>query len=280
MDTGITHKFIFTSTATISTNDVIYIFYPENFQGVMPSTCAASNFNCYAFPKPRWIVLIPTTTIISGAGSVTINLVTYMNNAYYLQAYTENIILTVSRGSGGLGDVYNILQNPHITIKRSLTSGTATSMTISTTQTPNIWLRNYANTAIFLLDNLFMDARITSIYIKAPTQVTSWDPITCNASLTGTEINTYPLRFTCRVFVENTTNPVLQIIPEPQDLADYVNNADSWDDLTVKVHAKFTISPFDAGQPILYSTTPNTSGTFNAYGSVNTTSVDPKYYLS
>lgn len=88
LDTGITHTFAFTSTATISTNDVIYIFYPENFQGVMPSTCAASNYNCYAFPKPRWIVLIPTTTIVTGSGSVSINLVTYMNNAYYLQAYS------------------------------------------------------------------------------------------------------------------------------------------------------------------------------------------------
>ena len=72
----------------------------------------------------------------------------------------------------------------------------------------------------------------------------------------------------------------MQIIPEPQDLGNYAANANTWDDLTVKVHAKFTIAPFSAGQPILYTTTPNTSGTFNAYGSVNTTSVDPKYYLS
>lgn len=200
LDTSITHTFQFTATSTIGTNDVIYFFYPENFQGLMPSTCAATNYNCYAFPSPRWIVLIPTTTVISGSGTLTINLVTYMNNAYYLQAYSQYIVVKVNRGSGGLADVYNILQNPFTTIKRSITSGTATYMTISTTQTPNIWLRNYANTAIFDLDNLFMDARITSIYIKAPIDVTGWDANYCNASLTNTEINTYPLRFVCRVF--------------------------------------------------------------------------------
>lgn len=126
LDTGITHTFQFQATASIGTNDVIYIVYPENFQGVMPSTCSASNYNCYAFPKPRWIVLIPTTTVIGSSGTLTISLTTYMNNAYYLQAYTQNIVVTVSRGSGGNADVYNILQNPFITIKRSTTSNTAT----------------------------------------------------------------------------------------------------------------------------------------------------------
>lgn len=50
--------------------------------------------------------------------------------------------------------------------------------------------------------------------------------------------------------------------------------------MTIKVHAKFTIAPFGTGQPILYTTTPVTSGTFNAYGSVSTTSDDSKYFLS
>lgn len=60
-------------------------------------------------------------------------------------------------------------------------------MTIATTQTPNIWLRNYANTAIFTLTNIFMDARIKAIYLKAPAaDVISWDSNYCNASLTST----------------------------------------------------------------------------------------------
>jgi hypothetical protein len=48
-------------------------------------------------------------------------------------------------------------------------------MLISATQTPHIWLRNYANTAIFTITNLFMDDRIKAIYIKAPSDVSSWD---------------------------------------------------------------------------------------------------------
>ena len=52
-----------------------------------------------------------------------------------------------------------------------------------------------------------------------------------------------------------------------------------WDDYTLKVHVKFTLGDFPV-DPILYTSTPVTSGTFHAYGSVNTTSDDPKYYLS
>jgi hypothetical protein len=58
-----------------------------------------------------------------------------------------------------------------------------------------------------------MDDRITAIYLVAPTDVTSWDPTYCNATLTDTQINTYPLRFTCSAFYTNVTTPVLQIIP-------------------------------------------------------------------
>lgn len=202
LDTGIWHQFQIVSTAAITTTDAIYIVYPENFQGVMPSTCQASNYYCYAFSLTRWIVLIPTTSVIAGSGTLTITLSGgYMNNAYYSQAFSENFLLTVSRGSGAsLADTYEILQTPHVTIKRSLSTGTGTSMDIETTQTSGIWLRNYANTAIFSLHRIFMDRRIQTIYIKAPADVTEWDANYCNASITGTGVNTYPLRFTCRVF--------------------------------------------------------------------------------
>ena len=75
-----------------------------------------------------------------------------------------------------MGDFYEILQPPHVTIKKSTTSQLATDMTIDTTQTSGIWLRNYANTAIFSLDRIFMDSRIKTIYIVAPgSDVTHWD---------------------------------------------------------------------------------------------------------
>lgn len=185
LDTSISHTHQITLTASIGTSDAIYIVYPENFQGVMPSTCSASNYNCYAFPTPRWIVLIPTTTISSGSNNIVLS--STMNNAYYTQAYTQNIVITVTRSSGATADLYNELQSPFITIKRSRTNSVATSMTIATTQTPSIWLRNYANTAIFTLGNIFMDSRIKSIYLKAPaSDVVSWDANYCNASLTST----------------------------------------------------------------------------------------------
>ena len=185
----------------------------------MPDTCLASNYYCYVFPTRRWVVLYPSTTVISGAGTLTITLSSYMHNPYYSQPLSENFIVTISRGSGAsLGDVYEIYHDPFVTVKKSLTSNVATSLSISPTQTPGVYLRNYANTAIFTIDNIFMDSRIKSIYIKAPSDVTEWDADYCNASITATKINTYPLRFTCRVFDENLTNPVLQIIPETQDL--------------------------------------------------------------
>ena len=105
----------------------------------------------------------------NGAGTLTIRLTLSMNNGYYLQSYDGNFLVTVSRGSGASqADFYEILQPPHVTIKRSTTSGTATSMTIETTQTSGIWLRNYANTAIFSLHRIFMDKRIKNIYLVAP----------------------------------------------------------------------------------------------------------------
>lgn len=48
-----------------------------------------------------------------------------------------------------------------------------------------------------------MDSRIKAIYIKAPIDVSYWTDNYCNASITGTLSNTYPLRFTCSVFINN-----------------------------------------------------------------------------
>ena len=237
---SLNHQFQFTATDTINTDDVIIIVYPENYVGEMPSTCSVSNFYCYVFPTRRWVVLYPSTTIISGSGSVTLSLNSYMHNGYYSQPYTENFLVTVARGSGASvnADTYEILHSPFVTVKKSLSSNVASTLSISATQTPNIFLRNYANTAIFTIDNIFIDERIKSLYIKAPTDVTGWDADYCNASITSTGVKTYPLRFTCRVFTENTTNPVLQIIPEDQDMSPY-NTV--WDDYNIKVHAKFTL---------------------------------------
>ena len=124
----------------------------------MPDNCTASGYTCFSFPTRRWIVLYPSGTYST---SVTINIY-YMTNGYYSQAYDNRFKVTVARQSY-IGDVFYITAGLIIPI----TSGI--SMTIHATQTPQIWLRNYANTAIFYINNIFIDDRIKAIYVKAPT---------------------------------------------------------------------------------------------------------------
>jgi hypothetical protein len=161
----------------------------------MPSDCTADNsFTCVSFPTRRWIVLYPGSTYTS---SVTIN-IWYMTNGYYARSYDSRFRITVSRPST-LGDVFYITP----TLLTPITSGI--SMTISATQTPQVWLRNYANSAIFYINNIFMDPRIQAIYIKSSSNVTSWTSNYCNATITGTYIDTYPLRFICIVDPSDST---------------------------------------------------------------------------
>lgn len=85
LTTGLTHTFMLTFTAGIGTSDAIYIVYPENFQGVMPSDCSATSYTCYVFPTRRWVMLIPTGSISSGPKTINIS---PMNNPYYSQPYS------------------------------------------------------------------------------------------------------------------------------------------------------------------------------------------------
>lgn len=236
----------------------------------MPSSCSVTNYDCYVFPTRRWLVLIPTTTI--NAGSITLS-ITSMNNPYYSQPFSLYFKVTVARASA-LGDVYYITQNAFTPVSYSFQSTVnATSVTVTPTQTPNMYLRNYANTVIFTINNLFSDSRIQAIYIKAPADVTSWDPTYCNASLTTTANFNYPLRFTC--IVDPLTPQYLRLTLD-SDMATY---SLSWGLLNIRLHAKFTLADFPSAV-VLYGTTPVTSGTFNFYSSVNSTSSSNFYYMS
>lgn len=84
-----------------------------------------------------------------------------MKNGYFAQSFDPRIKITVARPTV-VGDVFYI----SLTALTPITSGI--SMTISATQTPQIWLRNYANSAIFYINYIFNDDRIKAIYIKAP----------------------------------------------------------------------------------------------------------------
>jgi len=181
--------------------------------------------------------------------------------------------VTVAR-VGAIGDVYKITQSAFTPVSYSFQdTSKATTFSVSTTQTPNMYLRNYANTVIFTIKNIFSDSRTKAIYIKAPSDVTSWDPTYCNASLTTTTNFNYPLRFTCIV---DPLTPLFLRLTLDSDMNTF-NTA--WGLLFIRVHAKFTIADFST-PPTLYVSSPVTSGQFYVYSSVNATSSSSLYYQS
>jgi len=138
----------------------------------MPQDCSATGYSCFVFPTRRWVVLFPTSTI--SAGNITITL-TSMNNPYYAAPFSTYFLVTVARDNQ-IGDTYRITQPAFTPVTYSFqNTGTATTFSVSPTQTPSMYLRNYANTVIFTIGNLFSDSRIKAIYIQAPTNdVISW----------------------------------------------------------------------------------------------------------
>jgi len=118
-----------------------------------------------------------------------------------------------------------------------------------------MYLRNYANTVIFTISNIFSDSRAQAIYILAPSDVLSWDPTYCNASITGTSNHNYPLRFTC--IVDPLTPQYLRLTLD----SDMTTFDPSWGLSDIRVHAKFTLADFSPA-PTLYSTSPVVSGNF------------------
>lgn len=272
LTTSLTHTFTLTLTAQITSDHAIYIVYPENFQGVMPDDCTSSGYNCFVFPTRRWVVLYPTGTISSGLKTINIS---PMNNPYYAQAASQHFLVTVARSFNGIaGDTYQIPQDPFIPVSYSFQNySQPTSLTIATTQTPNMYLRNYANTVIFTISNVFSDSRMKAIYIMAPADVTSWDPTYCNASITTTQNFAYPLRFTCAV---DPNTPQYLRLTLDTDMPAFSN---SWGLLNIRLHAKYTLANFSP-TPTLYVTQPLTSGNFYAYSSVSATSSSSIYYMS
>ena len=146
-------------------------------------------------------------------------------------------------------------------------------MTVVPTQTPNYYLRNYANTVNFTINNVFSDKRIQAVYIKLSTDATVWDTTYCNASITNTSNFNYPLRFTC--IVDPTDAKFLRLTRD----SDMTTFDPLWATMEIKSHAKFTLADFPTA-PILYSSTPITSNPFYVYSSVNATHPSDYYYMS
>ena len=196
-----------------------------------------------------------------------------MNNPYYAQPYSLNFKVTVAR-AGQVADVYYIEQPAFTPVSYSFVStGTSTSLAVAATQTPSMYLRNYANTVIFTIGNIFSDSRVQAIYIKASTDVTVWDNTYCNASITGTSNFNYPLRFTCTVDPNDAT---FLRLTRDSDMTTY---NPTWGQMSIQLHAKFTLADFPT-PPFLYSTAAVNSAPFTVYSSANATSPSSLYYMS
>jgi hypothetical protein len=81
-------------------------------------------------------------------------------------------------------------------------------MTIIPTQSPNLFLRNYMNTATITMNGLFTDSYITAFYIHAPNDIVTWDTTYCNATLGTGGNNPYPTRLSCG-FINDTTLSIM-----------------------------------------------------------------------
>lgn len=266
--TSINHVFTLTLTAPVTTSHIIYIVYPENFNNIMSSTCTVAGHTCYAFPTRNWITIYPGSTL---SGMITLTLQN-MNNGYYIQPSSLYIKITVSRGAAA--DIYYVTQPEHGTLQRR-PGGTyyASSMSIAPTQTPSIFLRNYANTVIITLNYMYSHSSVKAFYIIPPSDIVSWEGSYCNATLSIplASRTPYPLRFSCGVF--NST--LIQVLVT----SDFSTFSTAWYDYSIVINAKFTIADYPT-VPDLYVSQPVTSGVFYAYSSVSAVSSLRNFYLS
>lgn len=89
-----------------------------------------------------------------------------MTNGIYLEPQSKFIdILALTPTSSNL---YAILHNNLTTRQIVPTTNTANWMTITPTQTPGIFLRNYMNTATFKIYGLYSTTFVNCFYINAP----------------------------------------------------------------------------------------------------------------
>lgn len=235
----------------------------------MPLTCTAGVHKCFVFPTRNWVTVVTNSAVPAGSVTVTLG---GMNNGYYLSPTSLYFRLTVAHGAPG--EVILINHNSLVTLQRNPLTNVATSMTITPTQTPNIFLRNYMNTVIIELNRLWESNFAKAFYIVAPADVTTWDKNYCNATLTvaTTMRAPYPYRLRCGTILPN----VLQVLI-PSDFPPF---DPSYQELSITVNAKFMIADFPPGTDILYVSPPITSGLFHAYGSASVVSSLWNYYIS
>jgi hypothetical protein len=157
----------------------------------MANSCTITNGRCIVFIKQRRILAIATTPV--ALGSLALN---NMINGMYVNPMSSYINLAVYTSSSI--DYYNVYHNNLTTIIKNYVTNVTNYMTITPTQSPNLFLRNYINTAIIKLYGLYTDPYINAFYINAPGDVVRWDSTYCNASLLSNTNNPYPTRLNCQ----------------------------------------------------------------------------------
>ena len=231
----------------------------------MPQSCTFAAGKCIIFPQQKRVVIMVTSPV-----SIASFTISAMNNGMYVNPISQYIQLTIC--SSSTVDYYNVYHNYLTTIIKNYVTSVMNYMTITPTQSPNLFLRNYMNTAIIRLYGLFTDPYVNAFYINAPKDVVTWDSTYCNATLTSNTNNPYPTRLNCQY--QNDTTIAISI---PEGV---VYQSGVTDFYLVTVNCKFWLVDFTAAQKILYISAPVTSGFFNAYGSYSITSSNYHYYIT
>lgn len=91
---------------------------------------------------------------------------TGMNNGIYLQP--GSVYFNVLALTPNSANFYEIPHNNLTTRRQIPATGSPTWMTITPTQTPNIFLRNYMNTVTIKLYGLYSTKFVNAFYINAP----------------------------------------------------------------------------------------------------------------
>lgn len=170
----------------------------------MPLQCASGGTYCLIFPTQRRVLSINDPAV-----SINQIVLSSMNNGIYLQPLLKKLDLV------GITSThikrYDIQHEPLHTRKRIPRLPAPNTMTITPTQTPNYFLRNYMNTATIEIYGLYSTTHINCFYINAPIQIVTWDPLYCNATIFSPTTDTYPTRLLCS-HINDTTIQLL--IPE------------------------------------------------------------------
>lgn len=141
----------------------------------MPLSCVEGGGNtCLIFPtQKRVLTILP---------NVSTNAITLegMTNGIYLQPLSQFVdVLALTPTSSNL---YHIPHNNLTTRRQIPATGAPTWMTITPTQTPGIFLRNYMNTATINVYGLYSTTFVNCFYINAPKEIITWDTKYCNAT--------------------------------------------------------------------------------------------------